>query len=44
MWAPELKRRKGYNLAAVALANKLARICWCVWRDGRRFEPRRTAA
>lgn len=42
-WALELQRRKGYNVAAVALANKLARICWRVWRDDRPFESRRTA-
>jgi transposase len=37
-WALQIKARKGYNLAAVALANKLARICWRVWRDDRPFE------
>lgn len=39
-WALELKQRKGYNVAAVALANKLARICWRVWRDDRPFQSR----
>ena len=38
-----LERRKGHNVAAVALANKLARICWRVWRDQRPF-VRRPAA
>jgi len=33
----------GFNLAAVALANKLARVAWRVWRDERDFEPRRAA-
>ncbi len=42
-WALEIKRRKGYNVAAVALANKLARICWRVWREDRPFEPRPAA-
>ncbi len=42
-WALELKRRKGYNVAAVALANKLARIAWRVWCDGRAFEHRTAA-
>ena len=37
-WALQIKARKGYNLAAVALANKLARICWRVWRDDRPFD------
>jgi transposase len=40
-WALDVKSRKGFNLAAVALANKLARIAWRVWKDGRDFEPRR---
>ena len=39
-WALEVKNRKGFNLAAVALANKLARVAWRVWRDERDFEPR----
>ncbi|CAN5905915.1 hypothetical protein BH23GEM7_BH23GEM7_01610 [soil metagenome] len=26
------------NQAAVALANKLARICWAVWRHERHFD------
>jgi len=26
-WALEIRARKGYNVAAVALANKTARIC-----------------
>ena len=42
-WALEIKRRKGYNVTAVALANKLARICWRVWREDRPFEPRPAA-
>jgi transposase len=41
-WALELKARKGYNVASVALANKLARIAWRVWRDDRPFEVRTT--
>jgi hypothetical protein len=32
--------RKGHNVAAVALANKLARVEWRVWRDQRPFELR----
>ena len=42
-WALELRKRKGYNLAAVALANKLARIAWRVWRDDRPFVFRTAA-
>ena len=39
-WAAEVSRRHCHNVAAVALANKLARICWRTWRDGRDFERR----
>jgi transposase len=39
-WAVALAGRKGHNVAAVALANKLARVCWRVWRDQRPFERR----
>jgi transposase len=41
-WALQIKARKGYNVAAVALANKLARIAWRVWRDDRPFAARTT--
>jgi transposase len=33
VWAMELKERTGFNKAAVALANKIARIIWAVWRQ-----------
>jgi len=39
-WACALAERKGHNIAAVALANKLARVAWRVWRDQRPFERR----
>ena len=32
-WATTVETRTGFNKAAVALANKLARIIWAVWRD-----------
>jgi transposase len=31
-WALHLERVRGHNKAAVALANKLARIAWAVWK------------
>ena len=32
-WALERERARGHNKAAVALANKLARIVWAVWKN-----------
>jgi len=32
-WAMTIEKRSGFNKAAVALANKLARIIWAVWRQ-----------
>ena len=34
-WALDRERDRGHNKAAVALANKLARIVWAVWRRER---------
>ena len=42
-WALAVERRGGHNVAAVALANKLARVAWRVWRDRRPFEHRLAA-
>jgi transposase len=39
-WALDVQRRRGHNIAAVALANKLARVCWRVWGDQRPFQRR----
>ena len=36
-WALQVERLRGHNKAAVALANKLARIAWAVWRNGNNF-------
>lgn len=38
-WAKDLARRRGHNVATVALANRLARIAWSVWRDQRDLVP-----
>ena len=40
-WALNIERSRGHNKAAVALANKLARIAWAVWRKNRNFEINR---
>jgi len=37
-WGLELARQKPHNQAAVALANKMARVLWAVWHHERRFE------
>lgn len=36
-WVLETERRRGHNKAAVALANKLARIVWATWAHDRAF-------
>jgi transposase len=36
-WALDLEQQRGHNKAAVALANKLARIVWAVWRRNQVF-------
>jgi transposase len=36
-WALQIQERSGHNKAAVALANKLARILWATWRHERPF-------
>lgn len=33
-WAIAIQQRRGHNKACCALANKLARIVWAVWRSG----------
>jgi len=38
-WALRLERRVGYNKATVALANKMARMCWAVWKHRTPFNP-----
>jgi transposase len=37
-WAAELLAKKPYNVVAVALANKMARIAWALMTTGKRFE------
>jgi len=34
LWALDREKGRGHNKAAVALANKLARIAWAVWQRG----------
>jgi transposase len=36
-WALRMAQRRGHNIAAVAVANKLARITWAVWTHQRPY-------
>ncbi len=38
-WINRLQERRGTNKAAVALANKLARIGWALLRSGTEYRP-----
>jgi transposase len=39
-WVLALQSRSRHNKAAVALANKIARIIWATWKNGRPYESR----
>lgn len=39
-WALRTAQARGHNIATVALANRMARIAWRVWRDQRPFQRR----
>jgi transposase len=43
-WAARLEKARGHNKAAVALANKMARMVWAVWRHDRDYQPAPLAA
>jgi transposase len=38
-WAAGIEKSRGHNKAAVALANKMARIVWAVWRNDVDYVP-----
>lgn len=40
-WVHGTQQRRGHNIAAVAVANKLARIAWAVWSTQRPFIAQR---
>ena len=40
LWAAEIARRRGRLIATVALARKLASICYALWRDGTTYQAR----
>jgi len=37
-WATQLHDRVGMHKAIVAMANKLARICWALWAHGECYD------
>jgi len=43
-WALRVRARAGHNKAAVAVANKLARLIWATWRRQQDFEFRSSPA
>lgn len=38
-WAVRLKERRGFNVAAVALANRMSRIAWVLLQKGEHYKP-----
>lgn len=43
-WAAKVEKTRGHNKAAVALANKMARMVWAVWHHDRDYQPAPIAA
>ena len=43
-WAVKLRERRGFNKAAVGLANKMARIVWATWTQGSAFNGNHSQA
>ena len=43
-WAEQLAARRGRRIAVVALARRLSRILYAVWRDGSTFDRSKLAA
>ena len=43
VWITRLAQRRHPNVAAVALANKTARMAWAMLKNGTDYEPNRLA-
>jgi transposase len=43
-WAVTVAAKRGHNIAAIGVANKLARIVWAVWHFERDFHAIPTGA
>lgn len=44
VWATEVAKRRGWKVAVVALARKMAGILFAIWRDGAAYDASRGAA
>ena len=44
IWAEKVKERRGMNKATVALAHRMARICFAILRDGSEYNVRKETA
>jgi transposase len=42
-WAAQIEHRRGVHIAVVALARKMAGVLLAMWRDGRPYDPQRSA-
>lgn len=43
VWSTEVEKRRGKQVAIIALTRKLAGIMYAMWRDGTTYQPRLTA-
>lgn len=43
-WALKVAAKRGHNKAVIAIANKLARMSWAVWKNGTEFQSYPQAA
>jgi transposase len=41
LWAEQVAKRRGRNIAVTALARRMAGVLYAIWRDGTRYEPSR---
>jgi transposase len=42
-WVTRIAQNRHHNIAAVALANKTARIAWAMMKNGTEYQPKRVA-
>lgn len=43
VWGRQIAQRRGRNIAAVAVARRLVRLLWALWRDDAAYDPHRLA-